>query len=133
MGSRGTGGRGKGKSEHLFTPEELEAKLGEYLDKCREEGKRPTRPGIRLALNISEDTLLRYEGGEGNYGELARPLKRAMDRIQDELEQGKDSMNIFLLKQPCYGGYADKPANDWDRTVNVNISFGGESGGNYGK
>ena len=122
----------KGGRQHLYTPKELDQKLTEYLDKCQDEGRRPTRPGMRLALNMSEDTLSRYEKGEGGYKAFAEPIKKAMDRIRDELEQGRDTMNIFLLKQPCYGGYTDKPSGD-SGTLNVNITFGGGDSGSFGK
>ena len=126
-------GEHKGGRQYLYTPEKLDERLTEYLDQCREDGRRPTRPGMRLALNMSEDTLSRYEKGEGVYKAYAGPIKKAMDRIRDELEQGRDTMNIFLLKQPCYGGYTDKPGAGGDGQINVNISFGGDGGSKYGK
>ena len=55
-----------------------------------------------------------------------------MQRIQDDLEQRTDTMSLFRLKQPCYGGYTDKPSNDGGQ-LNVNITFGGGDSGNFGK
>lgn len=41
----------------------------------------------------------------------ADQVERALQRIQDRLEQRRDSMALFLLKQPVYGGYLDRPAS----------------------
>ena len=54
-----------------------------------------------------------------------------MEWIRDEMEQGKDSVSVFLLKQPCYGGYADKPAPEEKGGGGLHVSFGGE-GKEYG-
>lgn len=132
MASRGTGGRGQGPSEHRYTPEALDEQCDAYFDDCQASGKRPTRPGLCLWLDMSVDTLNRYEEGKGRYGELAGPVKKAMLRIQDALEQRDDSKSIFLLKQPCYGGYSDRPGEDKGGSVQVNITFGGQAE-NYGK
>ena len=50
-------------------------------------------------------------------------VEKASARIADELQQRKDSMAIFLLKQPVYGGYSDK--SESDKEININLSFGG--------
>lgn len=132
MASRGTGGRGQGESKHLYTPETLAERCDEYFNRCEADGKRPTRPGLCLWLDLSIDTLRRYEEGKGRYGELAGAVKKAMLRMQDALEQREDSKSIFLLKQPCYGGYSDRPGDDKGGNVQVNITFGGQAE-KYGK
>jgi hypothetical protein len=132
QGSRGTGGRPDGKSQHLYTPEQLEERCNSYFTDCEERERKPTRPGLILWLDMSDDTLRNYEDGKGGYKGLSEPIKKAMRRIQDDLEQRTDTMSLFRLKQPCYGGYTDKPSNDSGQ-LNVNITFGGGEGRNFGK
>ena len=132
QGSRGTGGRVNGESVHLYTPERLEERCNSYFADCTERDRKPTRPGLCLWLDISEDTFKNYERGEGGYKRLSPPIKKAMQRIQDDLEQRTDTMSLFRLKQPCYGGYTDKPSNDSGQ-LNVNITFGGGDAGSFGK
>ena len=70
------------------------------------------------------------EAGRGKWKELQEVVGGAMDRIRDELEQGQGNVSLLLLKQPCYGGYTDKPES---RPAGpVRVIFGGEKGGEYG-
>ena len=34
-------------------------------------------------------------------------------------------MSLFRLKQPCYGGYADRPAENGGGGISVTVTFGG--------
>lgn len=126
MANRGTGGGIK-----LYTPQTLQAACDAYLADCKEKGRRATRPGLCLALDISDDTLLRYEAGGGQYGEVAGPIKRCVLAMRDELEQGKDAMSIFALKQKGYGGYTDK-GDLGGGVCDVRISFGADGEGKAG-
>jgi hypothetical protein len=52
-------------------------------------------------------------------------MKKALQRMGDELEQRTDTMAVFLLKQACYGGYTDKcDATTGGGNLSVNITFG---------
>lgn len=105
-------------------------RIRDYLKQCDEKGRRPTRPGLRAALGVSEAEMEAIEAGRGRWRELREIVGGAMDRIRDELEQGQGNVSLLLLKQPCYGGYTDKPEN---RPAGpVRVIFGGEKGGEYG-
>lgn len=107
-----------------------ERRIRDYLAGCDEKGRRPTRPGLRAALGVSEAEMEAIEAGRGRWKELREVVGRAMDRIRDELEQGSGNVSLLLLKQPCYGGYTDKPQAQSSGPLRV--IFGGEKGGEYG-
>lgn len=105
-------------------------RIRDYLKQCDEKGRRPTRPGLRAALGVGEAEMEAIEAGRGRWKELREIVGAAMDRIRDELEQGQGNVSLLLLKQPCYGGYTDKPES---RPAGpVRVIFGGEKGGEYG-
>lgn len=126
-----TAGRGQRcrKGQLKYTREELEAKCEEYFTYCDDNGRKYTKPGLVLYLNISEETFdvwLLNDGGK--YAELSGVLKRAMVRMRDDLEQRGDTMSIFRLKQPCYAGYSDRPTEGGGQGIKVAISFGNNDG-----
>ncbi len=53
-------------------------------------------------------------------------FEKAFDHMSDELQQGKDAVSIFLLKQPCYGGYSDRDGGNLPDHIKVTVSFGGD-------
>lgn len=123
------------KNQFIHQPEELEALCDRYFQDCAEQGKRPTKPGLILALDISESTFNEWCGANGDKlaseekRRLAAELKKALLRIQDDLEQGKDPMSIFRLKQPCYGGFSDRTDERGGGALTVKVSFGTRTGG----
>ncbi len=109
-----------------LTREEAEERIRGYFGQCGDK-RRPTRPGLRAALGLREEELQACEKGEKGFEELQEPVCLAMDRMRDELEQGSGNVNLFLLKQPCYGGYTDKPAaEDKGGPVEIRVVFGNE-------
>lgn len=115
--------------ELKYTKEELNNKCNQYFSQCDDDGKKYTKPGLILYLDIAESTFnLWVSNDKGKYGEVSGVLKRAMLRMQDDLEQRADTMSLFRLKQPCYGGYADKPTEDSGHGLQVNVSFGSGDG-----
>ena len=143
MGTRdGNGRSGTGehhgldwrKDQFKRSPEEAEALCEQYFRDCEEQGKRPTKPGLMLALEISETTFAEWIGAADSKTasdakrELTGCLKKALLRIQDDLEQSKDPMSIFRLQQPCYGGFIDRPESGGGGALTVNVSFGKQTG-----
>ena len=121
-------------SKKLGTPPTkaaAERRIREYMAQCDERGRRPTRPGLRVALGVNEEEMAAIEAGRGNWKELREVVGRAMDQIRDELEQGSGNVSLLLLKQPCYGGYVDKP--EPQAAGPLRVIFGGEKGGGYGE
>jgi len=105
--------------------EEARERIEGYFLLCQQEKRRPTRPGLRAALELREEELAACERGDKGFEELRGVVCLAMDRVRDELEQGSGNVNLFLLKQPCYGGYTDKAGGE-ERggPVEVKVVFG---------
>lgn len=119
---------------HLkYTQDELETRIDQYFDRCHEQDKRVTWPGLAVALGLSTETLRVWMlDEEGKYKAVSAAIKKASDRMSDEIQQRNDPMAIFLLKQQCYGGYTDKREQERDQTLKINVSFG-DSGANSTK
>lgn len=126
-----TTGRGQDwrKGVLKYTPEQLENKCNQYFSSCEEGGRKYTQPGLILFLGIAESTFnVWLNNDKGKYTEVSEVLKKAMLRMRDDLEQRGDTMSLFRLKQPCYGGYADRPCEEVGGGISVSVSFGGEEG-----
>lgn len=116
-------------NEITIDPEELEGYCAAYFEKCEAEGKNPTKPGLAVYLGISVDTYDRWMKNEDSrHTKHAAVLKKAEAMMSDLLQQRKDTMALFLLKQPCYGGYTDKQADDGNQVLRVKVTFGGKNG-----
>lgn len=113
---------------------EIEEIATKYFEACAMTGRRPSKPGLALALNVSVDTMDRWlkpadSEKADRHKERRAVIKKALARMSDELQQRTDSMALFLLKQPCYGGYTDKPQGDGaGDTLHVKVTFGGRKG-----
>lgn len=119
---------------HLkYTQDELETRIDQYFDRCHEQDKRVTWPGLAVALGLSTETLRVWMlDEEGKYKAVSAAVKKASDRMSDEIQQRNDPMAIFQLKQQCYGGYTDKREQEHGQTLKINVSFG-NSGANSTK
>ena len=107
----------------------LERRAEGYFAACDEAGRRYTRPGLLVALGITEEAAQVWLG---QHGERAELLRRGLLRVQDDLEQRDDAKSLFLLKQPCYGGYRDKPEETAPKgggALEVRVCFRGEDYG----
>ena len=106
---------------------ELYAKIDEYFEHCAANKKRPNKQGLAGYLGVVSDTLTEWANNpDGKYGELSVAIKKAYDRISDLLQQRTDAMAIISVKQPCYGGFVDKPNDTQDVRINVKLSFDGK-------
>lgn len=93
--------------------EELVQQIQTYLDMCEQDGKRATKPGLAVFCGISTDTYERWrDNKDGKHGKHAAAIKRAELVMSDRLQQESNASAIFLLKQPCYGGYSDRGHED---------------------
>ena len=121
------------KGQLKYTQEELETRIDQYFARCHERDKRVTWPGLAVHLGLSTETLRVWMlDEEGKYKAVSAAIKRASDRMSDEIQQRNDPMAIFQLKQQCYGGDTDKREQERDQTLKINVSFGG-SGANSAK
>ena len=122
--------------QETLEPQEIEDTAQAYIDECIEAGKRPTMEGLAGRLGVTSDVIKVWmrkpetsTTGKDTHKERRIALKKAADRMTDALQQGKDPMSIFLLKQPQYGGFADKQAEgNGGNDVHIKVSFGGKKG-----
>lgn len=119
--------------QETIAPEAIADTANAYIDECIEQGRRPTLEGLAARLDVTSDVVRRWlkppEDGRDRYRGQRIAAKKAMDRMSDLVQQGKDPMSIFLLKQPHLGGFADKPTTtDGGDTVHIKVSFGGRKG-----
>lgn len=87
-----------------------------------------------MALNVSVDTMDRWLKGDNDRNRGRRAvIKKALARMSDEIQQRTDAMAIFLLKQPCYGGYSDKASDTTgEGEVHIRVTFGGKGAAKAG-
>ena len=108
-----------------LAPEELERICQEYLAKCKEVGRAPTKPGLALAIGVLPQTLDKWSKQEDpRHRAYMESIQKAYATMSDELQQRKDAMSIFLLKQSFYGGYTDKDTSGMPDNITVNVVFG---------
>lgn len=110
-----------------MTGEELLQKVNEYLQQCDEQGKRATKPGLSVFCGFSVDTYDNWiKNKDGRHTKHASVLKMAELVMSDRLQQEDKTIALFLLKQPCYGGYADKQeANEGNHKITIDILSNG--------
>ena len=114
-------------NEITIEPEELEGYCDAYFQKCKETDEQPTKPGLAVYIGISVDTYNRWVKNEdGRHSKHAAVLKKSEAIMSDLLQQRKDSMALFLLKQPCYGGYSDQQQVQATGTLHFKVTFGGK-------
>lgn len=134
-------GRGRGwrNGKIKYTAAELEEKCRAYLSECdsKEPKHKPTWQGFAVYLGVSSDTLTNWMNDKkGCNSDVSHVLKLFADETSDRLQQRTDAMSIFALKQPCYGGFMDRPVDHGDGQINVNVRFGNMSdkeAENFGK
>ena len=120
-----------------YAGKEVEAIFRRYWDDCTTTGRRATLEGFAGALDVSSSTLKAWSSGEyskckgDKWDTLSDSIKKCMDIITDDLQQGKDSMSIFRLKQVHYGGYIDKVQQEQSGALTINIQGG--KGSKWGK
>ena len=114
-------------NEIIYKPEELEHEVNEYFKQCLDEGKRATKPGLSVHLGISTSTYDRWiKATDKQHKKHAAILKKAELIMSDRLQQESNAAAIFMLKQPCYGGYSDKQDNnDGNHKITIDILSNG--------
>ena len=79
----------------------LKERCEAYFRACDENGRRYTRPGLAVFLDLTPAELTRVEGG--TFGEnRAAVIQKAMARMSDALQQRTDSVAAALLRQKVY-------------------------------
>jgi hypothetical protein len=113
--------RGKTK----YTPEQLCDLCEDYLSTCSDAGKKPTWQGLAGFVGVTSGTLNEWMNNkESLYTPgLSVVLKKTADAISDQLQQRTDCMAMISMKQPLYGGFVDKPAQQ-DASISNRFSAG---------
>lgn len=132
------------KLDFDYPAKELTKRINRYMTQCQDSGRLPTDAGLAIALNVPIARLevlaayayeyTRNVALQANFRDAHKDerlqyqhliaLQSGLAQMRDEIQQRKDVMSLFRLKQPIYGGYsdkADKPNND----INVNVSIKG--------
>lgn len=121
----------KGKLKR--TPDEVWEAFQGYIQDCEVRERRPTWEGFAGSLDITSETLMKWlkateEEGDAYNPEMSEVLKKVRDWLTDSLLQRNDSMAVFSLKQPRYGGYSDRPAVDVGASVKLDVTIKGVDG-----
>lgn len=114
------------RGESRWTARELAGMVDAYLAECEAAQEPPTRQGFCRRVGVTLGTLERWDADEA-YTEHSREIARiglACGHFWEK-EPLKDpklaNFAMFMLRQPCYGGYRDKP----DQAVSVTIAARG--------
>lgn len=118
-----------------YTPEELHAKIDEFLQDCEANKRPPLLPQMLLYLGISKSTMKRWCSKEMEnsdayneafeYAQLHRE-GYLLERMVSDNKLAQGCLNA--LKQPENGGYVDRPADTGEQKVTLVIAgVGGEA------
>lgn len=121
------------KGKLALTPEQVKEVFEEYTAYCGDSKRRPTWEGFAVKLGISSETLMLWlnaksEEDKAYNPEMVEQLKKVRDWLTDDLQQRTDSMAVFSLKQPRYGGYTDRQAVENSGVVKLDVVIKGVEG-----
>lgn len=121
------------KGKLALTPEQVRETFEEYTGYCNDNKRRPTWEGFAVRLGISSETLMLWlnaksEEDKAYNPEMVEQLKKVRDWLTDDLQQRTDSMAVFSLKQPRYGGYTDRQAVENSGVVKLDVVIKGVEG-----
>lgn len=113
----------------VFTPKELLERFSAYLESCDASGWKPTWEGFGECVGLPSSALLAALGAAedepGFDPKMSEALRKIQDGLVNRLLQRSDSMAVLCLKQPRYGGYADKPAASGNDTLRIEFTIRG--------
>ncbi len=116
---------GKTGPKKMYTPEELQAKVDEFFDKCEQDGTPPLLPQMLLYLGIrSRNTVINWCKDDPAYQEVFdyAQLHREgylLGRMVSDNKLAQGCLNA--LKQVENGGYLDRPADSGESKVTINL------------
>jgi len=108
---------------YKYTRAGLETKVNDYFENCLKENRKPNKQGLAVYLNVESETIDEWAGRDNKFSPL---IRKAYNRMSDMFQQRTDSMAMLSIKQPCYGGFIDKPTASADKMkIDVKISGAG--------
>ena len=109
----------KGQS-HMVLQEKIDA----YFEKCREDDEPVTITGLALALNMTRESLLRYDKDDACFEMIKEARLRVQNAYEKRLIKRGNTGDVFALKT---FGWSDKP--EAEKKVQIKtalVSFGDE-------
>lgn len=109
----------------MYTPEELQAKVDEFFDKCEKNGDPPLLPQMLLYLGIrSRSTVDSWCKSDPAYQEVFDYAKLhregyLLGRMVSDNKLAQGCLNA--LKQAENGGYVDRPVDSGENKVTINL------------
>lgn len=117
------------------SPEELDTEMNRFFSDCEKHDLFPDRADMIIYLGLSLDTYDMYVSNpDGIYDGYAEVLKKARLRREGWLTRAmfadkKATPAMFLLKQTCNGGYAERPVTE--STLQLEIKINGENSNQF--
>ena len=119
----------RGRKPKYETPASLRFMVEKYFDECNESRTFPDYAGMKLYLKVSESTLKKYtDENHADYMGFRAVMEYAKDRRESWLVRKMTTDNkaaqgcLNALKQPINGGYVDKPVDNGEKTLNINVT-----------
>lgn len=116
--------RAGGSGEKECSAPALEKKCGDYFAQCEEKGRNPTWQGLAGHLGVTSGTLTRWLRDEAD-GKRREALQKAADSISDRLQQRTDTMATLSMRQPIFGGFADRAGSGGEGQVKIIVTVSG--------
>lgn len=117
-----------------YTPDELRAKIEEFLSDCEASGKPPLLPQMLLYLGISRSTMESWKKDREDSKQYREVFEFAqlnregylLARMVSDNKLAQGCLNA--LKQAENGGYVDRPVDTGENKVTINlVGVGGAS------
>lgn len=128
-----------GRKKLYATPDELQAAVDKYFDKCEQKEATsgipcfPDYAGMLVEIGMKEPTVQSYISKDHEYHDEFKEvfdgalLRRESYLARASMDNKKASGCFNLLKQPKNGGYIDRPQDNGPRELTIKFE------GNIGK
>lgn len=124
-GERTTGERGRSRGGKRMTAAAIQKLAAGYFARCDELQRKPTWQGLAGHVGVTSETLTAWFQGELGRG-VREALQQAADELSDRLQQRTDSMAMLSIKQPIFGGFADRTKESGGGQISIEVTVGGK-------
>ena len=118
-----------GRHKTYKTAEDLEKAVNAYFAKNEEDNEFPDYAGMLIYLGIKEATVKNYCKTSEEYADVFEnaKLRRESFLARRMTKDNKLAQGCFnALKQPINGGYTDRPVDNGERKIVIELSGIGE-------
>lgn len=123
-GKAETGGQKGARGGKRYSAAALQGLVTGYFARCDELQRKPTWQGLAGHVGVTSEKLTAWLQGELGEG-VREALQQAADELSDRLQQRTDSMAMLSIKQPIFGGFADR-ARESGGQVSIEVTVGGK-------